>query len=116
MPDHLHLLVTGERATSDLRTFAERAKQRSAFWYRRRACGRLWQRSYWDRVLRNDDAMFAAARYILANPVRAGFVSHPADYPFSGSCVHERQALMATGADDATVTVDARLRADRISS
>jgi putative transposase len=93
MPDHLHLLVTGEHVTSDLRAFVDRVKQQSAYWYQRRTGGRLWQRSYWDRVLRNEEATFAAIHYIFANPVRAGLVSHPLDYPFSGSCVYTRDAL-----------------------
>jgi hypothetical protein len=32
-------------------------------------------------------------RYILANPVRAQLVTHPLEYPFSGSAVFERNAL-----------------------
>ncbi|HYN07104.1 MAG TPA: hypothetical protein VES67_06915 [Vicinamibacterales bacterium] len=33
-------------------------------------------------------------RYIILNPVKAGLVSTPADYPFWGSGSHSREALL----------------------
>ena len=35
--------------------------------------------------IRADDDLMGTAQYILANPVRAGLVNQPADYPFLGS-------------------------------
>jgi hypothetical protein len=45
----------------------------------------LWQRSYFEHVLRDDEDSFQVARYILENPVRTGMVRNPEDYPFLGS-------------------------------
>jgi putative transposase len=85
MPDHVHLLVEGSSERADMTTFASDAKQRSGFWFKRRHQARLWQPSYYDRILRNDEATISVIRYIVENPVRAGLVRAPADYPFSGS-------------------------------
>jgi putative transposase len=72
------------------------AKRRSAYWYWERNRGRrLWQRSFWDRVLRSENDVRLAMRYTLNNPVRAGFVERPLDYPFSGSSVYDHHGLLA---------------------
>ena len=86
MPDHLHLLVqTGEDA--DLVGFVRRFKQKSGYAYRRatRDPEVLWQKSYYDHVLRREEDLHDAARYIWGTPVRAGLVDNARDYPYSGS-------------------------------
>jgi putative transposase len=77
MPDHVHLLVEGIAATSDLKRFAKMAKQRSGGVHRRRYGARLWQEGYFDRVLRDGDDPAAVARYIIDNPARAGLRDYP---------------------------------------
>ncbi len=42
---------------------------------------RLWQPGFHDRALRAEEDRLAAARYIVANPLRAGLVRRVADYP-----------------------------------
>ena len=86
MPDHLHLLVqTGDGA--DLVGFVRLFKQRSGYAYRRLTGDPevLWQKSYYDHVLRRDEDLHAAARYVWGNPVRGGLVENARDYPYSGS-------------------------------
>jgi putative transposase len=85
MPDHVHLLVDGTRELSDLQRFAKLAKQRSGAAHALSGSGRLWQDGYYERVLRDDDASRDVARYIVLNPVRAGLVASPLDYPYVGS-------------------------------
>jgi REP element-mobilizing transposase RayT len=68
MPDHVHLLVEGKTATSDLRRFVKMAKQRSGGVHRRQSGTRLWQEGYFDRVLRDADDAPDFARYIINNP------------------------------------------------
>jgi putative transposase len=94
MPDHLHLLVAGERDDADLKRFAKYAKQYSGFYFRQSTGLPLWQRYGFERVLRNEEATPSVARYTIANPVRAGIVRSPADYPFWGSFVYSREALL----------------------
>jgi putative transposase len=86
MPDHLHLLLqTTEDA--DLVAFMRIFKQLSGYAYRRSTGDRqlLWQTSYYDHILRRDEDALGVARYIWANPVRAGLVESVGEYPFSGS-------------------------------
>ena len=87
MPDHVHLLVEGLRENSDCKRFISRAKQFSGFYYAQRYESRLWQRYGYERVLRDDEATIDVARYILANPLRAGLVTDVREYPFTGSSV-----------------------------
>ncbi len=82
MPDHLHWLLRLGPATA-LDRLMRRLKGRSA----RRintASGRsgpLWQEAFHDRALRQEEDLREAARYLVANPVRAGLVRRVGDYP-----------------------------------
>jgi hypothetical protein len=42
----------------------------------------VWKPGFHDRALRHEDSMVDAARYIVANPLRAGLVERVGDYPF----------------------------------
>ncbi len=46
---------------------------------------KVWQRSFFDHALRDEESLEAVARYIVSNPVRAGLVEDWRDYPFVGS-------------------------------
>lgn len=97
MPDHLHLLVEGQREDSTALRFISLAKQLSGFHYRQKFGGPLWQRYGYERVLRNDEETLAVARYVIENPLRGGLVSRIEDYPFVGSYTHTvAQILEAT--------------------
>ncbi len=43
--------------------------------------GPIWQKSYFDRAIRKDEDLRTIARYIIANPLRAGLVAHIGEYP-----------------------------------
>ena len=43
----------------------------------------FWQRGYYDRYLRDRFHFFNVRCYIWLNPVKAGFVDHPFDWPYS---------------------------------
>ncbi len=94
MPDHLHLLVEGD-SESDLPQFIKDFKQRTGYAYRRSNSGLLWQKSYYDHILRAEEDMRQVARYIIANPVRAALVTAASDYPYSGSFVWGRTIVEA---------------------
>ena len=85
MPDHVHLLVEGRRDQADAARFVHQAKQRSGYVFAQRYHTRLWQPSFYDHVLRDGEAALSIARYIVENPVRAGLVESPVDYPFVGT-------------------------------
>lgn len=44
----------------------------------------LWQTRFYDHVIRNNHDLEENLGYIEMNPVRAGFVSHPSFYPYTG--------------------------------
>jgi putative transposase len=94
MPDHLHLLVEARSPDSDLIAFVNLLKQRTSFAYRRSHPERLWQKGYFEHIVRNDTSTQIIAKYVLENPVRAGLVKEPLDYPFSGSLVFSREQLV----------------------
>jgi putative transposase len=99
MPDHVHLLVEGQADTSDCLRFIKGAKQYSGYHYSKIIGDRLWQRYGFERVLRNDEATLAVAKYTLENPLRAGVVNRVEDYPFVGSATHTLQEILAWVAD-----------------
>ncbi|UZE26759.1 transposase [Pseudomonas asplenii] len=43
--------------------------------------GQVWQRGFHDRLIRRDEDLPGVARYVIANPVRAGLVKRVHDYP-----------------------------------
>jgi len=94
MPDHLHLLVEARSSDSDLISFANLVKQRTSFAYRQSHPERLWQKGYFEHIVRNDESTQIVAKYVLEDPVRAGLVKEPLDYPFSGSLVFSKQQLI----------------------
>ncbi|BBH45746.1 REP-associated tyrosine transposase [Pseudomonas sp. KU43P] len=81
MPDHVHWLIELKDVT--LSTLMRRFKARSSHVLRRAGCLSLpvWQAGYHDRALRRDEDVVMAARYIIANPLRAGLVDTVGDYP-----------------------------------
>ena len=94
MPDHLHLLVEGTDPASQLTEFVRILKQRSSFHWKKAFGSELWQRSYFERVLRGDESSIDVARYILANPLRAGIVESVENYPFLGSLTMSVRELL----------------------
>lgn len=89
MPDHCHLVLCGLRPTSQLSTFVRAFKGHATVALRSFGLHTVWQHRFHDHVIRNHDDLRASAQYVLDNPVRAGLVKDPRDYPFSGSLVFE---------------------------
>jgi REP element-mobilizing transposase RayT len=61
---HEILLSVGRSPVAHLLSFAKLARQRSAMTFSRRTGGRLWQQGFFERTLRNDEAIEVVARYI----------------------------------------------------
>lgn len=81
MPDHLHwLFVLGG---TDLPDLVRRVKSNSGRQVHRvtGGAGTLWQRGYHDHAIRRDEDLRQTARYIVANPLRAGLVEDLGAYP-----------------------------------
>jgi len=81
MPDHLHwLLIPHTRSVSSV---IQQLKGRSASRVHKLQdkSGPLWQKGFHDRALRKHEDIQSVARYIVANPLRAGIVRRVGDYP-----------------------------------
>jgi REP element-mobilizing transposase RayT len=81
MPDHFHWLV--ELRNSALEDLALRVKSHTARNVNKALgrSGKFWQRGFHDRAIRYEEDLQSVARYIVANPVRAGLVRRVQDYP-----------------------------------
>jgi REP element-mobilizing transposase RayT len=86
--DHVHLVLTASSEESDFQRFMHNWKQRTGYNYKQRTGQSLWQESYFDHVLRDDEETKTAIKYALENPVREGMVKTFDDYPYAGSDVY----------------------------
>jgi putative transposase len=43
----------------------------------------IWQRRYWEHTIRDDRDYATHVDYTHFNPVKHGYVQHPADWPYS---------------------------------
>ena len=81
MPDHLHLLLETDQCIDFVKSF----KQKTSYAFKQESGKTLWQKSYYDHILRPEENFTGVMKYIFNNPVRAGIVKHYLDYPQSGS-------------------------------
>ncbi|WP_370281010.1 transposase [Pontibacterium sp.] len=82
MPDHLHWLMQLREGTSLATTvqFVKTLSARSINEFNG-SKGKVWAKGYYDQALRDEDQVRDFARYIVANPLRAGLVRSVKDYP-----------------------------------
>lgn len=83
MPDHAHWLIHLDNQ-DNLSTVVNRLKSSSSRLANRKLDrhGPLWEPGYHDHCLRAEEDLLAIARYIVANPLRAGLAKRVGDYPF----------------------------------
>ena len=84
MTNHVHLLMTPETATG-----VSQLMQSMGRYYVRyvnqtyRRTGGLWEGRFKSTLVDAESYLLLVSRYIEMNPVSAGMVKHPADYPWS---------------------------------
>ena len=84
MTNHVHLLVTPQHEQGVSRMMQALGRQYVQYFnYTYDRTGTLWEGRYKSTVVDADSYLFCVYRYIELNPVRAGMVGHPADYPWS---------------------------------
>jgi putative transposase len=84
MTNHVHLLVTPQFAGGVSRMMQTVGRRYVRFFnqsYRRK--GTLWEGRFKSCLVDTEGYFLACQRYIELNPVRAGMVACPADYPWS---------------------------------
>ncbi|QXE11512.1 MULTISPECIES: REP-associated tyrosine transposase [Pseudomonas] len=86
MPDHLHWLVQLEEI--HIERLMQAVKSRSTLTINRalNRKGAFWQTGYHDHAIRDGENLKPYARYIIANPLRAGLVEKIGDYPLWDAC------------------------------
>src|SRR3989304_2607056 len=99
MPNHVHLIAV-PRTEKSLRRAVGEAHRRYTrrINFREKWRGYLWQGRFASFVM-DEPYLLAAARYVELNPVRAGLVVNPADWPWSSARAH------LSGRDDCLVKV-----------
>ena len=84
MPDHTHLFVRGSLDFS-LRQWVrmvKRALSRAIF-----ADPPHWQHGFFDHLIRHSESYAEKWEYVRQNPVRAGLVQDPDEWPWQGEIV-----------------------------
>jgi REP-associated tyrosine transposase len=89
MPDHCHFILAGLNPSANLSAMMRAFKGHAAVAMRRFGIRGVWQKSFYDHIIRNAEDLSAATVYLFENPVRAGFVKDISDWPFSGSFVFD---------------------------
>jgi len=81
MPDHFHWMF--QLGSAGLSELVQRVKSCSARHINQlnQSSGPVWQHGFHDQLVRDEDHFLNAARYIVANPLRARLVTRLGDYP-----------------------------------
>ena len=75
MPDHIHWLVKLEKGD------ISQAVQRVKSLFTKYSGLNIWNVGFYDHAIRTDEALIDVARYIVANPLRAGLCESVKEYP-----------------------------------
>jgi REP element-mobilizing transposase RayT len=87
MPDHLHRFVRGPD-DFQLGQWIGMLKQHLAKAIESSETSRpLWQRGFFDHLLRSEESYGQKWNYVRENPVRAGLVERAEDWPYAGEIV-----------------------------
>ena len=86
-PDHVHLIclpLADTNGSISIPEITRTIKSESAHRINKALgrTGRVWQDESFDHILRGDESLTKKMQYILDNPVRAGLVLEPQDYPW----------------------------------
>ena len=76
MPDHLHVIVTASPDSFALGAWVKALKAMLSLREFK------WQAGFFDHVLRSDESRSEKWEYIRMNPVRAGLLTNPSDWPY----------------------------------
>ena len=105
LPDHLHCLWTLPPEDSDFSgrwrrikaAFSSSQPRTERVSASRRSKGErgIWQRRYWEHLIRDERDLAAHVDYIHFNPVKHGYVDRVADWPYSSFHRYVRLGLLA---------------------
>lgn len=88
MPNHVHLIAVPESEEGLARAIGEAHRRYTRMInFRENWRGHLWQERFASFPM-DESYLLAAARYVEMNPVAAGLVSQPDEYPWSSARAH----------------------------
>ncbi len=85
MPNHVHILITPKVPVAGMMQSLKRFTVRQANRILAVTGRPFWQDESYDRLVRTDDEFDRIARYIEMNPVHAGLVTEPGQFPWCTS-------------------------------
>ena len=89
MPDHLHLFVVIEDDRVRLSEWIRSLKNSISKVLRAEdEPSPHWQKGFFDHIMRGSESCSQKWDYVRANPIRAGLVERPEDWPYAGE-VHQ---------------------------
>jgi putative transposase len=89
MPNHVHLLVKPSEDDGLAKLMQGATLCYTQYFNRKEGrTGRLWECRYHSTVVDGDSYLWTVSKYIEKNPVRAGIVKKPEDYPYSSAKAH----------------------------
>jgi putative transposase len=105
LPDHLHLLMTLPEGDADfssrIRMFKSafvvslRAQPGASIRLNARGEANIWQRRFWEHLLRDEQDFAAHVDYIHINPLKHGLVERVRDWPYSSFHRHVQRGLVS---------------------
>jgi putative transposase len=124
LPDHLHCLIELPPEDSDFAgrwrlikaNFSKRLPKDERRSQVRRVRGErgLWQRRYWEHLIRDERDYAAHMDYVHFNPVKHGYVQQVADWPYStfhrlvAEGVYPKDWAGSTGGNELVARIDLR--------
>jgi putative transposase len=89
MPNHVHLLIQTAKA-QDFPKIMQGLLQGFGRWFKSRHgyVGHVWQGRYKSPLIGDESYFLEVGRYIERNPVRAGLVTRPEDFPWSSYAMY----------------------------
>lgn len=101
MTNHVHLVIDPGDDPKSLSLLMKRVAARQTRFVntRERRCGTLWESRFKSSPIDTDNYLLACCRYVEMNPVRAGIVAVPEEYPWS-SCRCRVGSARSTILDD----------------
>ncbi|MFA5515053.1 MAG: transposase [Desulfuromonadales bacterium] len=89
MDNHVHLLAVPETETALARGVGLTNQVYTQYLNRKlKQSGRVWQNRFFSCIVENQQYLWAVARYIERNPLKAGLAEKPEDYRWSSARAH----------------------------
>ena len=87
LPDHLHFFVAGPHDFVLAKWVGALKRVPAKSINRPNSQDPIWQRGFFDHILRSEESYSQKWNYVRENPVRVGLTKIPEDWPFAGEIV-----------------------------